>query len=106
MEPIRILLCCGAGVSSGMLASNARKFAKKSKLPVVVEARSHSEVSEYLSSIDVLMLGPHYASQLEAFKKLAEPYNVAVEVIPQMVYATMNGEKLIEIARDSKKNLV
>ena len=49
MENLKILLCCGAGMSSGFLASNARKVAKKQKLSVSVEARSHSEVAEHLN---------------------------------------------------------
>ncbi|MGX7031304.1 PTS sugar transporter subunit IIB [Vagococcus zengguangii] len=103
MEQTKILLCCGAGMSSGFIASNARKVANKKKLPVSVEARSHTEVNEYLSSIDVLMIGPHYANELESFEKLAAPYNVPVLVIPQDVYATLNGEKVIELALEAKK---
>ena len=58
MENLKVMLCCGAGMSSGFLASNARKVAKKQKLAVSIEARSQSEVAGYLSSIDVLLLGP------------------------------------------------
>lgn len=62
MENLRILLCCGAGMSSGFLASNARKAAKKNKIAASIEARSFSEANEYMGSIDVLLLGPHYAN--------------------------------------------
>ena len=34
MEPIQVLLCCGAGLSSGFLAQGARKVAKKKGLNV------------------------------------------------------------------------
>lgn len=98
MENTKIMLCCGAGMSSGFLASNARKVAKKKKLPVSVEARSHSEVADYLRSIDILLLGPHYAPELEKYRELAKPYNVPVDVIPQDIYSTLNGEKVIELA--------
>lgn len=72
MENLKVMLCCGAGMSSGFLASNARKVAKKQKLAVSIEARSQSEVAEYLSSIDVLLLGPHYAVDLDKFQDLAK----------------------------------
>ncbi len=98
MEKINILLCCGAGMSSGFLASGARKAAKKKKLNVVVNARSQSEVSDYLSSIDVLLLGPHLTTELKAYKKLALPYQVPVDVIPADIYATLDGERLIDYA--------
>ena len=100
MENVKILLCCGAGMSSGFLASNCRKVAKKKKLPVSVEARSHAEVAEYLSSIDILMLGPHYAPELDKYEALARPYNLPVVVIPQDIYATLDGERLINLALD------
>jgi len=101
MENLKIMLCCGAGMSSGFLASSARKVIKKKKLPISVEARSHSEVREHLGSIDVLMLGPHYATELENFQALAEPNNVAVVVIPQDIYAQLDGLRLIDLAMES-----
>lgn len=100
MENVRILLCCGAGMSSGFLASNARKAAKKQKLTVSVEARSYSEVAEYLNSIDVLLLGPHYATELDKFQALAKPHGVPVAIIPQDIYATLDGSKLLALAMD------
>ena len=48
MGTIRVLLCCGAGFSSGFLAQKARQAAKKKKLDMTVEARSESVVSEYM----------------------------------------------------------
>lgn len=59
MGTIRVLLCCGAGFSSGFLAQKARQAAKKKKLDMTVEARSESVVSEYMDKMDVLLVGPH-----------------------------------------------
>ena len=98
MEQIRILLSCGAGMSSGFLANKARKAAKKKGLNVKIEAKSESEVSAYLPSIHILLLGPHYASQLKEFRALAAPYNVKVDVIPTEIYAILDGEGLVEFA--------
>lgn len=98
MENLKILLCCGAGMSSGFLASNARKVAKKKKLAVSVEARSASEANELLSSIDVLLIGPHYAKELDKFKEMCNAYGVPVALIPQDIYGSLDGERLIELA--------
>lgn len=98
MDNMKILLCCGAGMSSGFLASNARKVAKKKKLSVSVEARSHTEVADYLNSIDVLLLGPHYATELEKYQALADSHHVPVAVIPQDIYSTLDGARLLEMA--------
>lgn len=99
MENLKIMLCCGAGMSSGFLASSARKYAKKAKLPVSVEARSHTEVADYLSSINILMLGPHYAVELANYQALAKPYGIPVILIPQDIYAQLDGARLIELAQ-------
>ncbi len=99
MENLRVLLCCGAGISSGFLASNARKYVKKVDLPITIEARSHSEAAEFLPNIDVLLLGPHYASSLESFVNIAKPYGTKVAVIPEIVYSSLDGKALIELAQ-------
>lgn len=104
MSKLRILLCCGAGMSSGFLASNARKAAKKKKITASVEAKSYSEVNDYLRSIDILMLGPHYASELPKYEELAKPYGVPVMVIPQDVYAQLDGNRLLDLAIEKLNN--
>lgn len=105
MSAIRIMVCCGAGMSSGMLAKSARKAVKKNNLNVVVEARSESEVHNYLPEIDILMLGPHFAVHQETFSKMAEPYHVPVVVIPQAIYGMLDGNSLVDLAMETlKKN--
>ena len=37
MATIRVLLCCGAGFSSGFLAQKARQAAKKGKIDMSIE---------------------------------------------------------------------
>ena len=98
MEQIKVLLCCGNGMSSGFLASSARKYIKKNKIAASVEAKSITEVEEYIQSIDVLMLGPHYASSLEKYQNIAKPYHVAVLVIPSNIYGELDGEELVKLA--------
>ncbi len=96
---LRILLCCGGGISSGMLAQNARKAAKKGGLDVTIDAKSESQVNDYLSKVDVLLLAPHYEIELDKFRKLAEPKNVKVAVIPRQIYGMIDGAKLIALAQ-------
>ncbi|OTA18320.1 PTS system N,N'-diacetylchitobiose-specific transporter subunit IIB [Xenorhabdus vietnamensis] len=98
MKKIFIMLCCGAGISSGMLATRTRNAAKDKAIPVTVEARSESEVAEYFSVIDILFLGPHYASQQKEFQKHAERYHIPVIVVPQEIYGRLDGEALLELA--------
>ena len=70
MSELRVLLCCGAGFSSGLLAQQGRKYAKKNGISMTVEARSESQVNGYLGKIDVLLLVRHFANQLENYKNM------------------------------------
>ena len=108
MKTIKILLCCGAGMSSGFLAQKARKVAKKKGMNVTVDARSESDVSQYLSQIDILLVGPHYEMALKGLKCECEPYGVPAVLIPQNIYANLDGEALLNLAMEtlSKYNLV
>ncbi|MBR6232269.1 MAG: PTS sugar transporter subunit IIB [Erysipelotrichaceae bacterium] len=103
MATTKILLCCGGGISSGMLAQACRKAAKKKGLDVKIDAKSESQVNDYLSQIDVLMLAPHYEVELPKFQKLAEPHGFKVAVIAKDVYGMLDGERLIEAATDLLK---
>lgn len=99
MSTLRILLCCGGGISSGMLAQRTRKSAKAKGIDCTVDAKSESQVNDYLSKVDVLLLAPHYEVELEKFTKLAEPHNVKVAVIPRNVYGMMDSDGLIALAQ-------
>ena len=98
MSTLRILLCCGGGISSGMLAQRARKAAKKSGMDVTVDAKSESQVRDFLSKIDVLMIAPHYAVEQQKFQDLADPYGVKVGVITNNTYGMLDGKALIDEA--------
>lgn len=93
MATIRVLLCCGAGFSSGFLAQKARQAAKKGKIDMTIEARSESVVSEYMDKMDVLLVGPHYASAVPKLKEECEPHGIQVDLIPgrDLFYSGRSG---------------
>lgn len=100
MKQLHIYLCCGGGLSSGFLAQKARAAAKKEKLDCTVEAKSESEVNQYISKMDILCVGPHYAFRMDAFKKLAEPYGVPVILIPEEIYSMLDGKALLSLVKE------
>ena len=104
MNSMKIMLCCGAGMSSGMLAQRARKAAKKQGLDVDVSARSESDVQNYFQDIDILFLGPHLAIHLEELSNMAEPFGVPVLVIPKNIYGMLDGEALLRLANEALEN--
>lgn len=101
MDELRIMLCCGAGISSGFLATAAQKAAKKAGVKAVVKARSHSDVGNYMDSVDILMVGPHYKMELPTFEKMAAPHGVPVVLIPENVYAMIDGAAVIKLAQET-----
>lgn len=98
MDNIYMMLCCGAGMSSGFLAKNARKAAKKRGMVATVEARSESEAAQFYSTIDIMLLGPHYDAMRDEMAEQAKQYNVPVVVIPQDIYGALDGEALLDFA--------
>ena len=96
----RVLLCCGAGFSSGFLAQKARQAVKARKLDMTIDARSESVISEYLDKMDVLLIGPHYESALPKFRETCEPLGIKVALIPADIYSTLNGERLVSLVED------
>lgn len=97
MEKINILLCCGAGMSSGFLAQQMRSAAKKQGIMAKVEAKSQNNIDDDLGQIDILLVGPHLAYAVDDLKGKCDPYNVPVVIIPKDMYAGLDGSGLLEL---------
>ena len=104
MKNLKVLLCCGNGLSSGFLAQQARKAANMKGLDIKIEAKSETEAVSHMPEIHVLLLAPHYETYKGKFAELAKPYNVAVGVIPQKVYGALDGAKLVAYAIELYEN--
>lgn len=103
MAQLKIYLCCGGGLSSGFLAQKARAAAKKSKFDVKVEAKSESEIAQYLDKMDILCIGPHYEFRLSAFQEIAKPLQIPVIVIPEEIYSMLDGKALLNLVLNTLK---
>ena len=95
-QPIRILLACGVGMSSGFMAAGMRKEAKKRGLDVTVNAVSKSEVISKKGQFDVLMLGPHFAAQVPEYKEQLP--EAKVDSIDPDAYAMLDSEAILDAA--------
>lgn len=94
-----VLLICGGGASSGFMAANMRKAAKKRGAEVAILARSESELDDYIEKIDVLLIGPHLAYiENEVKERIVQSgRDILVNVIPQKVYGMMNGNEALDL---------
>lgn len=97
---IHILLACGIGASSGFMAASMRRIAKKRGLDVKVNAASKSEVMDFADKIDILLLGPHFASEVPAYQAKLGTHGVRVMAINPTYYASLDGERILSDALD------
>ncbi|EUJ38015.1 PTS sugar transporter subunit IIB [Brochothrix campestris] len=95
----RVLLICGAGASSGFMAQAIRKAAKKEGYELKCEARSEAQLNEYLSEIDILLIGPHLAYIKAEIMKQIGDLPIKVEVMPQSIYGMLDGKKALELIK-------
>lgn len=91
----KVLLVCGTGASSGFMAANARKAAKKEGLDVEIKAKSESEINDYLNEIDILLVAPHLKYMLDEVEGEASAAGVETAIIPQKVYGMLDGKGLV-----------
>lgn len=96
MEKLRVLLVCGSGASSGFMAANMRKAASEKGIEVTINARSESEIENYIEEIDALMVGPHLEYILDEIDYYVGDAPVKVILMKPEYYSMLNGEKAIE----------
>ncbi len=96
MKKLRVLLVCGSGASSGFMAANIRKAAVAKGVEISVNARSESEIEDYLDEIDCLMVGPHLAYLLDEVDAIVGGRAIKVAVMKPEYYATLSGEKALD----------
>lgn len=94
---MNVMLCCGAGVSSGFLAQRIRAEARKQGLDIRVEACTEFQAECYLDQIDILFLGPHFSGYLPYYQELAEFYHFKAAVIPTKIYGSVDAKGMLEL---------
>jgi len=96
MEKLKVLLVCGSGASSGFMAANIRKVAKKRGIDITVIARSESEIENYVSEINCLMIGPHLKYLVAEAKEVVGDRNIKVALMDPKYYSILSGEKALD----------
>ncbi len=108
MKKIRVLLICGVGASSGFMAANIRKEAKKQNIEMNIMARGEAEAENYLDEVDCLMIGPHLAYMLDEVMGLVEGKEIKVGLLDPKYYATLDGKKgldhILEIMEEREES--
>jgi len=99
---MKVLLCCGAGMSSGFLAQMTRSAAKKDGVTdLVCEAHPESTIGTMLQNFDIVCLGPHLASELKHVEEMCCPYGTKAIVIPAEIYSMLDGSALYQLCKET-----
>lgn len=91
-----VLLVCGSGASSGFMAVNIRKAAKKRGIDMTVTARSEAEIPNYIDGVDTIMVGPHLKYLVDEIKSKYADKNVTVFLMKPSYYSMLNGEAALD----------
>lgn len=95
-EMLNVLLICGSGASSGFMAANIRKAAKKRNLNMDIKARGEAEIENYIHDIDALLVGPHLAYIMDDINELTKDSNAKVLLMKPSYYSTLDGEAALD----------
>ncbi|MHA6529836.1 PTS sugar transporter subunit IIB [Paenibacillus sp. BAC0078] len=93
---LNVLLICGSGASSGFMAANIRKAAKKRNLNMDIKARGEAEIENYIHDIDALLVGPHLAYIMDDINEVTKDTNVRVLLMKPSYYSTLDGEAALD----------
>lgn len=94
---MRIVLVCYAGMSTSMLVVRMQKVAEERGIEAEIEAIAASELEE-VGDADVILLGPQARYALNDVKEIADEKGIKVDVINSMLYGTMNGSAVLDMA--------
>lgn len=93
----KILLVCGAGMSTSLLVTKMKEVAKQRGIDVEIDAASFSTIDSEITGADVLLLGPQVSFRKDDYiKKYGD--KVPIDVIDHVDYGMMNGEKVLDQA--------
>lgn len=100
---MNILVVCGGGASSSFIAQNIAKAGKAKGLDLEVDAISETELEDYAEGRDVILIGPHLKYIEESLKSIIDEYGVPYAFITEKNYSQMDGESILEQAKELAK---
>ena len=69
---MKIMLCCNAGMSTGLLVQKMQKEAAARGEEAAIEARPMNEAMDHINEADVILLGPQIGYAKGDFEKAVE----------------------------------
>lgn len=95
---MKIILVCSAGMSTSMLVNKMKKAAEERSLDLDISAVAESQLKNNLDNLDVVLIGPQVRYLEKKIKQQLEPLGVKVDIINQLAYGLMQGDKVLDQA--------
>jgi PTS system cellobiose-specific IIB component len=101
---MRILIVCGAGASSTFVAQRINRAARVRHLSHTASAASESSLETHIDSVDLVLVGPHLASQLEQIESLGATHGAAVRLLDADVFSDLDGTRTLALIEEATRD--
>ncbi|MFS0673629.1 PTS sugar transporter subunit IIB [Ornithinibacillus sp. 179-J 7C1 HS] len=95
---MKIILVCSAGMSTSMLVKKMRDAAVERNLEIEIDAVGESQLTNHLENTDVILIGPQVRYLEKKIRSFVEPKGIKVDIIDQMAYGMIQGDKVLDQA--------
>lgn len=94
VKNMKLLLICGAGMSSSLLSNKVNEAITKRNLDIEAWAIPSVDIKLNIDKADVVLLAPQIRFMLKQFADLLG--ETPIQVIDFQVYGSMNGDKIVD----------
>lgn len=95
-EQIKLIILCSWGATSSQLAKKVKQAAEARGIDLVADAGGTGEFNKKASEYTVALLEPQVRHMKKEVSKIAEKYNIPVELVDQRAFALMDGDKVLD----------
>lgn len=91
----KILLVCESGISTTILVSKMKDYAKVKKVDIDIKALPITECEDAINDVDIVLLSPQVRFQMPQVNALVSG-RVPVKAIDAILYGMMNERVILE----------
>ncbi|NBJ69410.1 MULTISPECIES: PTS sugar transporter subunit IIB [Clostridia] len=95
-KDINVVILCSWGATSSQLAKKVQEAAEKRGLHMTVDAGGTGEFKQKAEKYNVALLEPQVRHLKKEVSKIADAYQIPVELVDQRAFALMDGDKVLD----------
>lgn len=97
---MKILIVCGAGISTSIMAAMMEDFVSDQDKII---ATSYDRMNRYIDDVDVLLVAPQIKNLYYHIEEKCNEENVGCVLLSNELYGHLDGQKAVEIAKSLYK---